>query len=668
MLKPVSIARSGFIASGAVGWPHHASGAVRSGHLADTSVTSGDISSGSVGKSHVASGAIASGQLATTGTPVGTNFLRDDFSWASPGTSLTSGAVQSGHLSSGSVQGFFGATRDVASGTLGVFDLGSGAVVAGTLGSGAVQSGNLASGQVGFRHYADASVASGALASGQVGKPHIASGAVGSGQLAVGGTPTGTKLLQDDFTWVAPGAPSITSGSVGQTAFASGVAADYLAFVISGLGLEQPITEEVISGLRAVQLSQSGGIRVAMASVSGRMPAIGVVVDNVSSGIKAPIYQFGFFAPSSGLVQTSGQAGSLLFVGRSGDVSTASGWLNSGGLLSGDVSQPVGFFAGSGVIGLSVAAMLPFVPGLILSGNLGSGQVGNFHVASGTVQGHAGAGVPNVASGTINASDVGSGGIQSGNVASGQIGFGHLANASVQSGSIASGSLSQFHHASGAINSGQVGSGAVMGQAAAGAFTIASGSIATFDIASGAIKSGIIASGTVASEHLASGNHIDFSTSVTPLFSGGDFTVITSENISGIRAVCIDRSMSGRSVRIAMSNVSGRMPAIGVVGENVLSGIGCQVMTQGIMSFTSGLVASGQPGKLVYVGRSGQLVPYSGSFNSGGWVSGDILQPLGSVLSLNSGPTAGTFFINTEYPAQMALSGLINAPGGFLFL
>ena len=50
----------------------------------------------------------------------------------------------------------------------------------------------------------------------------MASGAVGSGILAVTGTPDGTKVLQDDFTWVTPGAASLTSGSVNSGKIASG--------------------------------------------------------------------------------------------------------------------------------------------------------------------------------------------------------------------------------------------------------------------------------------------------------------------------------------------------------------------------------------------------------------------------------------------------------------
>lgn len=76
---------SGNICSGQVGWPHLASGAVRSGDIGDAAVVSGAIGSGQVGQFQVSSGAITSGRLGVTGAPIGTNFLRDDFTWAAAG-------------------------------------------------------------------------------------------------------------------------------------------------------------------------------------------------------------------------------------------------------------------------------------------------------------------------------------------------------------------------------------------------------------------------------------------------------------------------------------------------------------------------------------------------------------------------------------------------------
>lgn len=131
MLTPISIARSGFIASGAVGWPHVSSGHLRSGGAGSGSVNgffgpsrnvnsgtvgvfdfgsgavtagavgsgavvSGNVASGQVGNNHVASGAITSGRLGVTGTPGETKFLRGDFSWGIPGSVPIDSASASG--------------------------------------------------------------------------------------------------------------------------------------------------------------------------------------------------------------------------------------------------------------------------------------------------------------------------------------------------------------------------------------------------------------------------------------------------------------------------------------------------------------------------------------------------------------------------------------------
>src|SRR5262249_26306396 len=149
----------------------------------------------------------------------------------------------------------------------------------------------------------------------------------------------------------------------------------------------------------------------------------------------------------------------------------------------------------------------------------------------------------------------GSGAIVSGNIASGQVGQFHLASGAVTSGAIASGQVSQFKLASGAVNSGQIASGAVIGAFGGGAPTLASGTIGPTDLGSGAVASGNTASGAV----------ITYARDViTDLF-------MCSETISGVRSVTIDPAGSGQ-IRIAMAAVSGRMPAIGVVFENNLSG------------------------------------------------------------------------------------------------
>lgn len=228
-----------------------------------------------------------------------------------------------------------------------------------------------------------------------------------------------------------------------------------------------------------------------------------------------------------------------------------------------------------------------------------------------------------IMSGAVTSGDLAFNTVYSGNIASGQVGWPHIANASIQSGSIASGVIFALHLASGGLGSGAIGSG----------------QISTLHVASGGILSGAIGSGQVSTFHLASGAICSISQGVASIASGLPPTVITQEAISGVRAVAI--SQSG-ALWIAMAAVSGRMPAIGVVVDNVASGIQANVFTQGNIIFTSGLFTGiGFFGQPVWVGRSGHLCPQSGSFCSGGigptGFSGDIGQKMGVVLAIGSG-------------------------------
>lgn len=288
------------------------SGIIVSGLVGNAAVNSGNIASGAVGWPHFASGSMIgqSGVLINWGVgppTVGASLI-----------GVSSGIAGSGILASGAVQGFFGTTRNTASGTFGVTDFGSGAVVAGTVGSGAIQSGNIASGQVGWPHHASGFLLaqSGLLIDYSQGPPTI-------GIIA-----------------------SISSGGGGGATNTSGV-----RVFVSGVS---PITEEIISGVRAVNISQSGKLRVAMAGVSGRMPAIGIVVDNVASGIQVDVWSVITYQNTSGMADYSGWVGGSVFVGRSGQVVTASGSWNSGGFIytSGDVLQAIGnSFNSGGIVG-----------------------------------------------------------------------------------------------------------------------------------------------------------------------------------------------------------------------------------------------------------------------------------------------------------------------------
>lgn len=185
----------------------------------------------------------------------------------------------------------------------------------------------------------------------------------------------------------------------------------------------------------------------------------------------------------------------------------------------------------------------------------------------------------------------------------------------------------------GCVLSGQIGSGQV------GAFALVSGlvgltpgGVASGFLADGTVLSGNVASGQLTTQHFASGAPSPNTLLLTPHMSG--FAgVISTEMISGVRAVQITAS----GYRIAMASVSGRMPAHGVVVQNVLSGRPLDLLMFGHVQLpitTSGNY-SGYTGLPAFVGRSGQLVSLSGSFNSGGHLSGDLGQSVGQVV--NSG-------------------------------
>lgn len=385
------------------------------------------------------------------------------------GVVTLSGTVGSGEIASGSVQGFFGTTRHIASGTVGSFDLGSGAITFGTVGSGAVVSGNVASGQLADYH------------------------------------------------------------------FASGASIDVAGWIVE----DSYFTSELISGgasglgPKAVCFDQSGlFLLTAMASVSGRMPAIGVVTANLTSGAAATVYRLGklYAGPT---IDFSGWTNQPVYVGQSGHVVASGAPTNSG-----DIQQILGTsLAGSGLF-LNIGD--PLEQAITASGDIGSGSV----------QGSVGGGYFGVASGTLGPNDLGSGAILSGHVASGQLGRFHigsgqlagfeLGSGAVVSGRIASGQLGQGHYASGSlagslatvhsfasgtIGPNDIGSGAVLsGHIASGqlgTFHIGSGQLTGFELGSGAVVSGRIASGQVGNFHLASGQVQGLVTAGVPNIASG---------------------------------------------------------------------------------------------------------------------------------------------------
>lgn len=613
------------IASGTVGVYDFGSGAVPAGAIGSGAVQSGQIASGVVGNFHIASGAVTSGRIGAAGTPDGTKFLRDDYSWQPAGSVLGSGDVGSGKIASGSVDGYFGVSRRIQSGTVGVYDFGSGAVIAGAVGSGAIQSGNIASGQIdnnhvvsGFKHY--------------VSGVFIVGNTTDSSINIEGTTQTTHLAVHDD------GAIDITLDLHKHSAVAAdGPILDLSRSRGSHAAPAVPTSGDFLG--RIAWLGYDGNSFKRGAEVVAR-----VASGAVQSGVMATQFE----------VRTAGGSGlpvARLIIDKDGDttISPASGIIRSGAIASGQIGQ---FHIASGSVTSGRLGVVGTPDGTkylrddftwqTLAG-LASGAVGSGIIASGAVDGYFGVsrriqsgtvGVYDFGSGAVIAGAVGSGAVQSGNVASGQIGqyhlasgavtSGHIGNEAVVSGSIASGSIDTVHVASGkvvdiatylqtnaVVVSGSIASGAIFtlhvasGGLLSGA--IGSGQIGLNHLASGAIRSGAIGSGQVATNHIASGSYITYSRGVA------EATFFTAfGTLSGGRAVSVNAS--GNLVH-ADPRSGLTMPAIGVIPTSVASGQAVQVQMFGLMHNTEFNFSGFTGGQIIWVmsgSRIGRTQPTAG--------------------------------------------------------
>lgn len=138
------------------------------------------------------------------------------------------------------------------------------------------------------------------------------------------------------------------------------------------------LTAEAISGGRAVNISQSGKVQASMASVSGRMPSFGVVIDNVLSGLAATVYTRG--RVTSTQFNFSGYIGQRVWAGTSGEL-VVSGVPSQ----SGNIQECLGFVTSQS--GMMVAGDSYYVPATywITSGQIASGSLDPSLLASGAV-------------------------------------------------------------------------------------------------------------------------------------------------------------------------------------------------------------------------------------------------------------------------------------------
>jgi hypothetical protein len=247
--------------------------------------------------------------------------------------------------------------------------------------------------------------------------------------------------------YVSPGPfTGLTSGSIQSGQFSSGVVSPaartliadnfYSAEPISGGSIPVAVAATQVSGIQAFA-------QTAMASVSGRMPAFGIVTSNYLSGVQMIIYRDGPIF--NNLFNYSGWLDQCIYVGMSGQLS-ASGAPQ----LSGNIQQIIGVSVQNSGMVLQIGDALEGV--VAQSGDIGSGAI----------TGSLFSGYQCIASGTIGINDLASG-------------------VTLPS----SGSIQRFQLGSGAVNSGHIGSGAVLGRGLAGAFCIASGGIGRNDLASG---------------------------------------------------------------------------------------------------------------------------------------------------------------------------------------
>jgi hypothetical protein len=129
----------------------------------------------------------------------------------------------------------------------------------------------------------------------------------------------------------------------------------------------------------------------------------------------------------------------------------------------------------------------------VLSGNIASGQVGQFKLSSGAA----------------NSGHIGNNAVVSGSIASGQIGLNHIASgvisAGLTSGSVTSGFIGNAAVVSGSIGSGQIGSIHLASGTIPAGFSLTSGSVVSGFIGDAAVVSGNIGSGQIGTNHIASG-------------------------------------------------------------------------------------------------------------------------------------------------------------------
>jgi len=366
------------------------------------------------------------------------------------------------------------------------------------------------------------------------------------------------------------------------------------------------------------------------------------------------------FIVRNGLVVISGKisgtlANNIVFSGNinSGQVGyyhLASGVISTATLGSGQVTSGVIASGSVGQFALSSGAVNSgqIGNGAVVSGSIASGSVGQYAIASGSIT------AEHIASGAVINADVADNAVTSGKIASGTIGSLHissggvinvnLGDASVNTRVLASGSVNNTILSSGAVVSGQIGNNAVVSG------SIASGSISKFHIASGQVVKALTQGTNITITADANDNY-----TINAVVSGGIAPFIVASGLSFSSGSFFDGTQSGAIIGIKSGGIISQLIADNaIVSGKIASGsIGIYQLASGVISTAtlgSGQVTSGT----IASGSVGQFALSSGAVNSGHIGNGAVVS--GSIASGSVGQYAiASGSITAEHIASGAI-------------
>jgi len=288
------------------------------------------------------------------------------------------------------------------------------------------------------------------------------------------------------------------------------------------------------------------------------------------------------------------------------------------------------FIVRNGLVVISGKISGTLANNIVFSGNINSGQVGFYHLASGVIS------TATLGSGQVTSGVIASGSVGQFALSSGAVNSGHIGNGAVVSGSIASGSVGQYAIASGSIT----------------AEHIASGAIINADIADNAVTSGKIASGTIGSLHISSGGVInvnlgDASVNTRVLASGSVNNTILSSGAVVSGQIGNGAVVSGS---IASGSISKFHIASGQIVKALTQGTNISITADANDNYTITATVSGG------VATEPLIVSSGLSFSSGSFYNGT---QSGAIIGIKSGGIVSQMIADNAIVSGKVASGSI---------